>query len=109
LNVEVWEPFETAFKWIPLCALVGRWLFLMHGGLWHEMKSWTALRRPLDIPDLSMRCDLLGADPDPSVTGYADSPRGVSKVFGADVVRRFNCNMDLDLIVRGHQVPQDGY
>lgn len=30
-------------------------------------------------------------------------------MFGADVVAAFCRDMDVDLIVRGHQVVQDGY
>jgi hypothetical protein len=36
--------------------------------------------------------------------GWAESDRGVSFTFGADVVEKFNRKHDFDLIVRAHQV-----
>jgi serine/threonine-protein phosphatase PP1 catalytic subunit len=54
-------------------------------------------------------CDLLWSDPDTGITGYADNDRGVSFTFGADVVENFLTTHDLDLIVRAHQVVEDGY
>jgi serine/threonine-protein phosphatase PP1 catalytic subunit len=41
--------------------------------------------------------------------GWAENDRGVSFVFGADVVQDFLERQDLDLIVRAHQVVEDGY
>ena len=41
--------------------------------------------------------------------GWAENDRGVSYVFGADVVEAFLERQDLDLIVRAHQVVEDGY
>ncbi|KAK5969199.1 hypothetical protein GCK32_008804 [Trichostrongylus colubriformis] len=53
--------------------------------------------------------DLLWSDPDQYTQGWARNSRGVSYVFGADVVKKFCRDMDLDLIARAHQVVQDGY
>lgn len=44
-----------------------------------------------------------------SLQGWAENGRGVSYVFGADVVEAFLEQQDLDLIVRAHQVVEDGY
>lgn len=41
--------------------------------------------------------------------GWAENDRGVSFVFGADVVASFLERHDLDLLVRAHQVVEDGY
>lgn len=49
-------------------------------------------------------CDLLWSDPDNSVVGWAPNERGVSYVFGVDVLNQFLQKMDLDIVVRGHQV-----
>jgi hypothetical protein len=38
-----------------------------------------------------------------------ENDRGVSFVFGADIVASFLETQDLDLIVRAHQVVEDGY
>ena len=43
------------------------------------------------------------------ITGWAENDRGVSFVFGPDVVSSFLRKHDLDLICRAHQVVEDGY
>ena len=42
-------------------------------------------------------------------TEYNENDRGVSVIFGEKVVTDFNKNNDLDLIIRAHQVVDDGY
>ncbi|KHG01787.1 Serine/threonine-protein phosphatase PP1 [Gossypium arboreum] len=67
------------------------------------------IQRPTEVPDNGLLCDLLWSDPDPKIEGWADSDRGISSTFGADVVAEFLDKSDLDLICRGHQVVEDGY
>ena len=50
-------------------------------------------------------CDLLWSDPEPDITGWAENDRGVSYVFGPDVVTDFLDKNDFDLVVRAHQAP----
>ena len=52
---------------------------------------------------------MLWADPDEDISGYEMSDRGVSWVFGSDVVKAFLEENDFDLFVRAHQVVEDGY
>jgi len=54
-------------------------------------------------------CDLLWSDPDATISGWGENDRGVSYVFGADIVTGFLEEHDLDLLVRAHQVVEDGY
>ena len=84
----------------------------MHGGLSPDMTSFSqinAIVRPTDVPDTGMLCDLLWADPEGAVKMWGESERGVSYVFGADVVHNFLKKNELDLICRAHQVVEDGY
>ncbi|GIQ93117.1 hypothetical protein KIPB_017361, partial [Kipferlia bialata] len=59
--------------------------------------------RPMDIPDAGLLCDLLWSDPDTDIKGWGESERGVSYIFGADVVMKFLRENNLDLICRAHQ------
>lgn len=63
-------------------------------------------------------CDLLYSNPDKGVIGWSvndgsDDGSGEGNVpgftFGPDVVSEFLKKHDMDLIVRGHQVVEDGY
>ena len=67
------------------------------------------MERPTDVPDSGLLCDFLWSDPDPYVVGWTESDRGVSYVFGSDVVQEFLRTHDFDLVVRAHQVVEDGY
>ena len=61
------------------------------------------------MPDVGLICDFLWADPDACTQGWAESERGVSYTFGSDVVSKFLEDHDFDLMVRAHQVVEDGY
>merc|ERR1719197_719981 len=67
------------------------------------------LVRPTDVPDTGMICDLLLADPDKDIAGWEENDRGVSYIFGPDVVTNFLSKHDMDLVCRAHQVVEDGY
>ncbi|VDM23790.1 unnamed protein product [Hydatigera taeniaeformis] len=58
---------------------------------------------------VGLLCDILWADPDKETRGWGENDRGVSFVFGVDVVEKFLHRHDLDLICRAHQVVEDGY
>ena len=63
----------------------------------------------LQIPDCGLLCDLLWSDPDKDITGWAENDRGFSFTFGPDVVSLFLQKHDLDMIIRSHQVVENGY
>ena len=84
----------------------------MHGGLSpHLIKpdDIDEIKRPTDVPDEGLLCDILWTDPTNNIMGWKDSERGVSYVFGPDVSATFTYCNNLDLIVRAHQVVEDGY
>jgi len=84
----------------------------MHGGLSPDLKALEQIRRivrPTDVPDTGLLCDLLWSDPDKDIQGWGENERGVSFIFGSDVVTNFLKRHDLDLICRAHQVVEDGY
>lgn len=58
------------------------------------------------MPDIGLFYDLLWSNPD-NIIGWAENDRVHS--FGPDVVTSFLEKHDIDLIVRGHQVVEDGY
>ena len=95
-----------------MAALIDEKILCMHGGLSPELKNLQNIEnisRPTDIPDSGLLCDLLWSDPDKEVLEYDENDRGVSVIFGEKVVEDFNKKNDLDLIIRAHQVVDDGY
>lgn len=111
-NIKLWKLFCDVFNCMSVCAVIDDKIMCMHGGLSPEIKSFDQIRRlvrPTDVPDTGMLCDLLWADPDKDMTGWAESDRGVSFIFGQDIVNSFLRKHDMDLICRAHQVVEDGY
>ena len=111
-NVRLWRSFTDLFNWLPVAAIIDEKILCMHGGLSPELKNIQSVQeisRPTDIPDTGLLCDLLWSDPDKDVLEYDENDRGVSVIFGEKIVQDFNKKNDLDLIIRAHQVVDDGY
>mmetsp|Transcript_114864 Transcript_114864/g.256394 ORF Transcript_114864/g.256394 Transcript_114864/m.256394 type:complete len:304 (+) Transcript_114864:78-989(+) len=111
-NIKLWKQFCDVFNCMPVCAIVDEKILCMHGGLSPEVTNFDQVRRlvrPTDVPDTGMICDFLWADPDKDIAGWAENDRGVSFIFGPDVVTSFLQRHDMDLICRAHQVVEDGY
>ena len=111
-NVRIWRSFTDLFNWLPVAALIDEKILCMHGGLSPELKNIQNIQeisRPTDIPDTGLLCDLLWSDPDKDALEYDENDRGVSVIFGEKIVQDFNKKNDLDLIIRAHQVVDDGY
>ena len=111
-NVRLWRNFTELFNYLPVAALIDEKILCMHGGLSPDLrdtKSISEISRPTDIPDSGLLCDLLWSDPDKDVLEFDENDRGVSVVFGEKIVNEFNRRNDLDLIIRAHQVVDDGY
>ena len=111
-NVRIWRSFTDLFNFLPVAAIIDDKILCMHGGLSPELKNLQnieSISRPTDIPDSGLLCDLLWSDPDKEVLEYDENDRGVSVIFGEKVVEDFNKKNDLDLIIRAHQVVDEGY
>lgn len=110
--MKLWKVFSDCFNCLPIAALIDEKILAMHGGLSPELTDLKQIRqimRPTDIPEMGLLCDLLWSDPERKVLGWANNDRGVSFVYGADVVTKFLADHELDLICRAHQVVEDGY
>jgi len=111
-SVKLWRIFADCFNCMPVAALIEDKIFCCHGGLSPELERLVNILdipRPTDVPDQGLLCDLLWSDPDPFMNGWSNNVRGVSYTFGHDVIEEFLDRHDLDLIVRAHQVVEDGY
>eukprot|EP01017_Pseudomicrothorax_dubius_P017740 TRINITY_DN1990_c0_g1_i1.p1 TRINITY_DN1990_c0_g1~~TRINITY_DN1990_c0_g1_i1.p1 ORF type:complete len:270 (+),score=33.20 TRINITY_DN1990_c0_g1_i1:99-908(+) len=106
-SIKIWKAFTDCFNCLPVAAIIDSKILCMHGGLSPELSSLDQLKklmRPTDIPDTGLLCDLLWSDPEKEVSGWSENERGVSYVFGQDIVTAFLKKHDLDLICRAHQV-----
>ena len=111
-NVRIWRIFTDLFNYLPFAAIVNEKIFCVHGGLSPELNKIEVIlniKRPTDIPDTGLLYDLLNSDPDKDVIEYDENDKGYSVVFGEKIVLDFIKKNDLDLIVRGNEVVDNGY
>jgi serine/threonine-protein phosphatase PP1 catalytic subunit len=112
-NAKLWRHFCDVFNCLPICGLIDEKIICMHGGLSPELKHMDQIRRvvrPTDVPDEGIVCDLLWADPDKETDSWGENfDRNISYVFGEKVVTDFLRKQNMDLMVRAHQVVEDGY
>ncbi len=104
--------FSNVFNCLPVSAMVDEKILCIHRGLSSKMERLhqiADLHRPCKVPNVGIMCGLLWSDPDMGMNGWAKNARGVSFVFGVDVILAFLEQHDLNLLVRAHQVVEDGY
>ncbi|KAJ3034697.1 Serine/threonine-protein phosphatase 5 [Rhizophlyctis rosea] len=104
--------FSDIFNAIPLGNLIQEKILVVHGGLFSrddvtldEIRKIDRFKQP---GSEGLMCELLWSDPQPE-PGRSPSKRGVGIQFGPDVTENFLKRNDLDLIIRSHEVKQEGY
>ncbi|XP_024387762.1 serine/threonine-protein phosphatase 5 [Physcomitrium patens] len=104
--------FTEIFCCLPLANVLNNKVFVVHGGLFSsdgvKLSDIAAIDRFREPPDEGLMCELLWSDPHPG-TGRAPSKRGVGVAFGSDVTHRFLEDNNLELVVRSHEVKDEGY
>jgi serine/threonine-protein phosphatase 5 len=104
--------FAQTFCALPIAALVGERVLVLHGGLFSRddvsLGEIRMLDRHREPPEAGLLCEALWSDPQPA-NGRSPSKRGVGVAFGPDVTSTFLQYNDLDYIVRSHEVKDAGY
>ncbi|SBT37435.1 serine/threonine protein phosphatase 5, putative (PP5) [Plasmodium ovale wallikeri] len=104
--------FSDSFKFLPLAYVLNKSIFICHGGI--PSKADTTLqdieqiyrnREPLDS---GIMTDLLWSDPNED-KGFKPSKRGIGFSFGTDITENFLKKNNLSLIIRSHEVRDEGY
>ncbi|KAG5503592.1 hypothetical protein JIQ42_05813 [Leishmania sp. Namibia] len=112
-SAEVFDLFSEVFNALPTGHIINEQVFVVHGGLYSRDDVTIAdLQKPnrfREIPENGLICESLWADPQP-MTGRSPSKRGVDcPSFGPDVTETFLKNNNLKLVVRSHEVKEEGY
>ncbi|KAL7217580.1 hypothetical protein ACSBR2_010937 [Camellia fascicularis] len=106
------EAFAEVFCCLPLAHVINEKVFIVHGGLFSvdgvKLSDIRAIDRFCEPPEEGLMCELLWSDPQPQ-PGRGPSKRGVGLSFGGDVTKRFLQENKLDLVVRSHEVKDEGY
>ena len=125
--------FSEVFNVLPLCAVIQEKVFVVHGGLSTEegvtLDDIAKVPRGREIPQGGLMSDLLWAGivsskfcmstyiymlvlyiSDPQhMPGRRPSKRGVGYSFGPDITDAFLKRNNLELLVRSHEVKDEGY
>jgi|TARA_B110000977_G_scaffold64920_1_gene88397 serine/threonine-protein phosphatase 5 len=111
-NVKLADLFQELFQYLPLGAVLEKKVFIVHGGLFSrdgvtldELRKIDRFKEP---PESGPFCEMLWSDPG-ALPGRHPSKRGVGVAFGADVTKKFLQDNDLQLVVRSHEVKDEGF
>lgn len=111
-DLDVMELFSETFCELPLCAVINGKAIVVHGGLFSAdgvtLNDIEAIDRVREPPDSGIMCDILWADPI-KANGRHPSKRGVGLCFGPDIAHRFLDENRLEVLVRSHEVKDNGY
>ncbi|RXH67677.1 hypothetical protein DVH24_027824 [Malus domestica] len=106
------ELFAEVFCCLPLAHVINGKVFVVHGGLFSvdgvKLSDIRAINRFCEPPEEGLMCEMLWSDPQPA-PGRGPSKRGVGLSFGGDVTKKFLQENNLDLVVRSHEVKDEGY
>ena len=111
-TVKLWKIFIDLFNDLPVAACIDDKILLVHGGLSPELNNLEQLskiKRPTDVPETGLLCDILWSDPESNQKSWSDNDRGVSYTFNEKVLTKFLDSNNLDLLCRAHQVVEEGY
>jgi serine/threonine-protein phosphatase 5 len=119
---QVMKLFTKFFQTLPLASVLESKVFVAHGGLSTNgsavegingppsvtLDEINALNRFGEPPESGLMSDLLWADPQPQ-RGRAPSKRGLGFSFGPDYTESFLKRNNLQLVIRSHEVRDEGY
>lgn len=113
-NAEVYDLMMTVFDMLPLCAIVDHSFFAVHGGISPHLghvSELQKLNRFQEVPAKGLLCDLLWSDPlnDVDCKWRSNSMRQCSFFFGVHHSRSFLNKNNLKMIIRGHEVTDQGF
>ena len=105
--------FTKVFNWLPLASVLEDKVFVVHGGLSTQeggmsLSDVGSVTRNREPPESGIMSDLLWSDPQPQ-TGKSPSKRGLGFSFGPDYTKDFLERNNLQLLIRSHEVKDEGY
>ncbi|CAD7964792.1 unnamed protein product [Amoebophrya sp. A120] len=111
-DVQLYNLFCETFCYLPLCHVLNKEIFIVHGGLFsadnvtiEDLEKEDRIGEP---PDSGRIVEMLWSDPGP-LPGRYPSKRGVGVAFGHDVTDNFLKTNDLSMVVRSHEMKDEGY
>ncbi|KAK2964215.1 putative Serine/threonine-protein phosphatase [Blattamonas nauphoetae] len=114
-NETVYQNFLYVFNALPLCAVINKKIFVVHGGLWtrkgvhlDEIKKVNRFLEPGEEGGELLMAQMLWSDP-MDYPGQQSSLRPFGCSFGPDYTEAFLEANDLECVVRSHEVRDEGF
>lgn len=111
-DADLYDLFCEAFCLLPLCHVINQKVFVVHGGLFSKdgvtLDAIRKVNRECEPPDEGLMTEMLWSDPQPG-RGRVPSKRGVGVAFGQDVTEDFLTTNGLKLVIRSHEMKEEGY
>ncbi|KAI9322621.1 Metallo-dependent phosphatase-like protein [Dichotomocladium elegans] len=113
-NETMFNLFSETFNALPLAHVIQNKILVVHGGLFSRDDVTLDDIRKIDRLAIrqpgsdGLMCELLWSDPQPE-NGRCPSKRGVGIQFGPDVTKNFLERNNLDMLIRSHEVKEEGY
>ncbi|OHS97541.1 putative serine/threonine-protein phosphatase C26H8.05c [Tritrichomonas foetus] len=107
----IWSLCNEVFDLLPIAALVDGQYFCVHGGLSPELPLIDAISlidRQTEVPTEGALADLLWSDPS-EYSGWSVNKRGVGYMYGPTEFTTFCRLNNIKMIVRSHQLAQEGF
>ena len=106
---KVWHHFNASFEYLPLCCIINKNIFCVHGGISEHLQSIdniSALKFPIVHSELVN--DLTWSDPTSKHSNFMTNQRGKGCVFGPVALAHFLKNTKMSMLIRSHECV-DGY
>jgi diadenosine tetraphosphatase ApaH/serine/threonine PP2A family protein phosphatase len=107
----IWALCNDVFDLLPVAAVIDKFIFAVHGGISRFFPIWqmiSSVNRQEELPPAGGLADLCWSDPD-DIRNFRPSTRGSGTAFGGDNVKDFLHRNKLSLVVRSHQLVQEGF
>jgi serine/threonine-protein phosphatase 5 len=111
-DIRILDCFNEFYKFLPLGHILNKEILVLHGGLFSKdgvtLDELKQINRFIDVPSDGLMCELLWSDPYDG-NGTIPSSRGAGVYFGPDVTEKFLRENNLKLLIRSHEVRDEGY
>lgn len=106
----VWNEINNVFQYLSLAAVVDEKYFCVHGGISNRtaLDNIKLVPRTIAMKENDITNDLFWSDPCIKL-GCQPNQRGSGVLFGVDVVKKFLMSNNLEMVIRSHQLVQQGY
>lgn len=109
---ELYDDFIKLFRYFPLAAIIGSRILCINSGISNEIMSIDQVSitvRPCQITKLSHVYHFLSATPDSSIDRWSDPAEHGDLRFGLSAVKEFLEMNKLQMIIRSHDIVEEGY